>query len=352
MKGYLMSNKINSASFKGQDFFIGIDVHSKNWKVTIRLNHMELNTFSMDPYPDTLMKYLHKNYADGNYFSVYESGFCGYWIHRQLTDFGIHNIIVNPADVPTTDKEKDQKRDPIDSRKLARELENRSLNGIFIPTEKQQAMRAVSRVYYQTVSDTIRLKMRIKSFLYFNGIEIPRKDQINHWSGRFIHWLKNIEFTQQENHYYLNQLITALEQKRHQLLQLLKYIRNMFKDVQAIKYIQSVSGIGFITAFSLYAELMDIKRFNNNNRLASYIGIVPSVEGTGDKEKIKGLTLRHNRYLRKRIIEAAWTAVRKDPALTQRFAELTKRMPKQKAIIRIATNIFICSHNINLLNFP
>lgn len=37
---------IKQISFKGQIFFIGIDVHLKSWEVTIRHNHMKLNPTS------------------------------------------------------------------------------------------------------------------------------------------------------------------------------------------------------------------------------------------------------------------------------------------------------------------
>lgn len=339
MKGYLMGTKTKTLNFEGQDFFIGIDVHSKSWKVTIRGNHMELRTFSMGPSPQGLYKHMKKNYVNGNYFSVYESGFCGFWIDRQLRRLGIKNRVVNPADVPTTKKEKDKKSDPIDSRKLARELENQSLSGIYIPTEKQQALRSVSRLYTQTVGDRTRLKLRIKSYLHFNGVEMPRKDEIGHWSGQFINWLKNITFPQEESGYHLKQLLLALEQKRQQSLQVLKHIRQISKNIPVIGYLNSVCGIGHITAFTLYAEVMDIKRFKNNDKLASYVGLVPSVSASGEKEIVKGLTMRRNPYLRKRIIESAWVAVRIDPAMTLTFGQLIKRMPKQKAIIRIARKL-------------
>ena len=109
-------------SFKGQHFFIGLDVHKKNCKVTIRINNTEIKRFSMDPSPQQLFKYLHKNYPDGIYHTVYEAGFCGYWIHRKLVSLGIDNIIVDPADIPTSHKEKDRRDDKVDRAKLAREL--------------------------------------------------------------------------------------------------------------------------------------------------------------------------------------------------------------------------------------
>lgn len=35
--------------FSNQKFFIGIDVHKNNWKVTIQSTQIQLKTFSMNP---------------------------------------------------------------------------------------------------------------------------------------------------------------------------------------------------------------------------------------------------------------------------------------------------------------
>jgi transposase len=331
--------QVKSTNFEGQDFFIGLDVHRKNWVVTIRCNHMELKTFSMNPSAQKLYHYLSKNYPKGNYYSVYEAGFCGFWIHRNLHELRINNIVANPADIPTTNKEKDRRRDPIDSRKLARELENGSLDGIYVPSEKQQAIRSISRLYYHTSKDRVRIKNRIKSYLHFHGIEIPRVDEMRHWSGQFINWLNNLPFQQQEDGYFLKRLIKDLEQKRKDILELFKYMRVLVKDNSVIKYLRSVYGIGFITSFTLYAELMDMHRFSRMDDLASFIGLVPSVSASDDRESVRGLTYRYSKYLRNQLIEAAWVAVRRDPALTQCFSQYIKRMSKQKAIIRIAKKL-------------
>ena len=335
----MSKSKIKKLDFKGQEFFVGIDVHLKSWKITIRNNHKELKTFSMEPIPEQLFEHMRKNYPHGNYFSVYEAGFCGFWIHRRLMALGFKNIIVNPADVPTTNKEKDRKSDPIDSRKLARELENKSLKGIYIPSEKQQAFRTVARLYMQAVGDRKRIRLRIKSFLHYNGVKIPPEDQLPSWSGRFVHWLNGIKFTQQETEYHLKELIGQLEAYRKRTLEILKYMRLLAKENPIVALLRTIPGVGNITSFIVVAELMDMQRFKNVDRVASFTGIVPSVSGTGDKEKVMGLTNRHNKYLRKLIIEASWVAARKDPALTLAYNSYTNRMIPQKAIIRIAKKL-------------
>ena len=52
---------------------------------------------------------------------------------RLFCGLGILNIVINPADVPTSGKEHANKNGCLDSRKLARKLENGSLEGIYIP---------------------------------------------------------------------------------------------------------------------------------------------------------------------------------------------------------------------------
>jgi len=336
MKSIRESKVIN---FQGQEFFIGIDVHKNNWRVTIRFNHMELKTFSQNPSPEDLYHYMNKNYPGGCYYSVYEAGFCGFWIDRELNRMGFNNIIVNPADIPTKHKEKDQKRDPVDSRKLARELENGSLEGIYIPTKEQQSLRSLSRLYYQTIKKRIQIKNRIKSYLHYHGIKIPLHSDIKHWSGAFMQWLKTIKMDKDNDQYYLDRQIKNLEYHRKETLELLKRIKAYSIHNLIIQCIQSIPGIGILTAFIIYAELMEMRRFKNLDKLASMVGLIPSVSCSDEKEKNYGITMRYSKYIRCLLIESSWISIRKDPVLTLKFNEYIKRMSKQKAIIKIAKKL-------------
>jgi len=105
--------QVNKLSFKGQSIYLGIDVHLKSWHVSILTDDIELATKSFPPCAKTLGNYLKRMYPDAKYRSVYEAGYCGYWVHENLISEGIDNKIVNPADVPTKDKEKKRKNDAL-----------------------------------------------------------------------------------------------------------------------------------------------------------------------------------------------------------------------------------------------
>ena len=339
--GKQVINKI--LDFTSQSIFIGIDVHKKSWKVAIYFQGMELVTFTMDPSPAGLVKYLHKNYPNATYISVYEAGFCGYWIDRELRRMGLKNIVVNPGDVPTKNKERRRKADKIDARKLARELSSGNLRGIYIPTEEEESIRTFSRLRKQIAKDQARAKNRIKSFLNFMGVKVPENNAMKHWSGKYIQYLEGLDFKYKGSKHTMNGLLENLKQTRKQLAEITKTLRSLVKEDKPINEIverlQSVPGIGFVTAVTLYAEILQIRRFGQLDEISSYVGFSPATNSSGDKEKELGLDRQHNKYLRNIIIEAAWIAVRKDPALTMSFGTLMQRMDKKNAIIRISKKL-------------
>lgn len=338
-----MQKKNKELDFSNQIIFVGIDVHKKSWTITIHIAGVQIKTFSINPNPKELSKYLRNNYPGGIYRSVYEAGFCGYWIDRQLQELGIKNIIVNPGDVPTSNKEKSRKTDNIDSRKLARELSGDYLTGIYIPTEEQEARRVLSRLRIQITKDQTRMKNKIKSLLSFLGICLPENIELKHWSGKFISYLHNINFKHEALKQTLEQQLKQLTGLRGQLTDVLKLLRKTVKENEemqkTISHLITVPGIGFITAVTLYTEIMDINRFSSLDQLSSYVGLAPSTHSSGEKERVLGLSQRQNVHLRNILIESAWVASRRDPAMTMRFGNLTKRMKKQDAIIRIAKKL-------------
>jgi len=211
--------------FTGKDLFVGLDVHKKSWSVTIVVDGMEHKTFTQSPDPEALKKYLQRSFPGGNYHSAYEAGYCGYGIHRRLNDLGIKNIVFNAEDIPTTQKDKLHKRDPVDSRKLARGLEKKSLRGIHVFERDHEELRSLNRTRFYLMRDLRRSKNRIKSFLLYYDIPLPGEFDNNQWSLKFIAWLKQIKLQTTAGQEAFFHLITSYEHHRQQLLILSRIVR-------------------------------------------------------------------------------------------------------------------------------
>jgi transposase len=327
--------------FTGKDLFIGLDVHKKSWSVTVTVDGMEHKTYTQPPDPEALFNYLQRNFPGGSFHSAYEAGFCGYDIHRRLNSLGIENIVINAADIPTTQKDKLQKRDPVDSRKLARSLEKGSLHGIHVFDRNEEELRTLNRTRFYLMRDFRRSKNRIKSFLQYYGIPIPLEYDNNQWTLKFVSWLKQIKMQTQSGNDAFSSLILSFEYHRKQLLDLSRQIRQRIREYDKELYLllRTISGIGPLTASALITELGDINRFKNIDQLSSYVGLVPRIRESGETTHTGGITFRCNTFLRTLLIESSWQAIRMDPALMQYYHNHVVNSKGHKVVIKVARKL-------------
>jgi len=337
-----MRTEITKDSFIGQSFYVGIDSHKKSWKVTILGEQYEHKTMSQNPDPNLLASYLKRNFPGANYHAVYEAGFSGFESCRKLNQLGVNCIVIHPADVPTSQKEKLQKTDKADSRKLARSLRSNELEAVHIPDPELEADRALVRQRYRLMKDVSRTKNRVKSLLFQFGLQIPDRftsAQTRHWSKIYINWLKGIEIDKQSLRQVLDNYIKIGEGQRSDLLLLNKQVRSLSlneKYRNNYKLLLSVPGIGLMTAMTFLVQIGDVCRFERLDDLCNYIGLVPKMYGSGERMQVGKMIKRGRKELKIMLIEASWEAIRIDPALMLKFNELSKRMHKNKAIVRIA----------------
>jgi transposase len=340
-----MQTQRNELNFKGQNIYVGIDVHLKSWTVCIMTEHMEHKRFTQPADAKVLYAYLARTFPQANYYSVYESGFSGFSAHRRLESFGIQNRVTNAADVPTAQKEKLQKDDPVDSRKLARALRSGDLDAIYVPCESTVEERGLVRMRATLVKDIVRFKQRIKSFLYFFGIPYPERfsKSNSHWSNNFMRWLKeDVHLTQQSGNQTLDVLIREVEEQRKLLLLITRQIRNLSKTEKYdanVKLLKTIGGIGLITAMTLLTEMETVERFKDTDHFASFVGLIPNRHNSGNVKSVGEMTFRGQSTLKKTIIESAWIAARKDPALYMAYNKYVQRMNPNNAIIRIARKL-------------
>jgi transposase len=262
-------------------------------------------------------------------------------------------MLIHAADLPATDKQKKNKTDLHDSRAIASHLEKGSLEGIYILTQEQQEVRSLFRLRESKVHDVTRSNNRLKSFLMYYSITLPTAVSKNGFlSSRALEWL-NLELGCAAGTLVLQQYIEELKYQRKQLSQITKSIREQIlaRDKQTYENLLSVPGIGSITAMGLIAEVADFKRFDDPDEYASYLGLCPWEDSSGDTIKTKGVQPRCNRHLRPLLVEASWVAIRKSRTL---FAYYSKHGGKngKKAIIKVARKLAMIAKGVATTGNP
>jgi transposase len=337
----MKNNYLRSANFDGQIIYVGIDVHLKSWKATTRSSEFELNTFSQEPNTEKLVRHLRGNYPGAVFKCVYEAGFSGFWLQRELEFLGIECILAHPADMPTMDKEKEQKSDKIDSRKLSRSLKNNEIEGIYVPTIQLQEAKSLLRSRAKIVNDLVRVKNRIKFFLMYYGISLDSYADKN-WGRKFTKELHAVKLKTIAGQIALDTYLEELDFLVQQRKLLDKAIVELSKTGQFgkdVKLLLGVPSIGVNTAMAFLSEIGDIKRFKTLDQLCCYFGLIPNTHGSGENERVGQNTGRGNKFLEHNIIECAWVAIRKDPGLLLYYKKQIARIEPNKAIIKVAKKL-------------
>lgn len=331
-----------TTDFTGRVLYVGIDVHKVRWQVAVYYDGLILSNTSIEGTSEGLITHLRKRYGDAQFSCVYESGAFGFSLCRCLWAAGMQCMVVNPADIPDTDKERRSKTDGVDARKLATHLAAGLLHPIHVPTEKLQKQRSLIRFRKKLWGDLCRAKNRLKSELRFQGITIPRQFDNPHWSRNFLAWIEEQAKRDQDLQATLLLMLEEAKLLRALLLKTERSLREMMwsdEYKQKSELLRSIPGVGSLTAMLFLLEIGDVRRFRSIDQLNRFVGFCPDSHSSAERERHTGISRRKHSPLRSMLVEAAWQLVRRDPAMLDHYKSLTKRMKGQQAIIRVARKL-------------
>ena len=326
--------------YKDKEISVGIDVHLNSWDFQVMTpNVVHKQVHKAKPSPNALAEFLKTRYPNATYKCAYEAGFCGFWIQEELSRLGIQTIVVHAADVPTTDKEKRFKDDKIDSKKLARALRSGELEGIYIPPKQQQRDRSIVRQRYTYASKERSIKNRILSYLYFFGICSKELEEHQYWSNNRIKALE--VFAECHKDISLKLELKRLRMERTFVLECNRNIRKLSMSErykEDFEILRSIPGIGLLTAMVFLTEIGAVTRFENEDKLISYIGFTPSCRKSGNSEYVGRMSKRGNTRIRTALILAAWGAIRTPNKLSLYYEYCKGNLNKNsnRAIILVA----------------
>lgn len=336
---------------EGKTVFIGIDLHQRSWHVTAIVEDQVVFSGNVPPEAEDFFKLL-RHFGRNPIEVAYEAGCFGFWLYELLRAKGIKCIVVPPSLVPVESGNR-VKTDRRDSRKLAIMLSRGLLKEVWVPNPQQLAHRQVIRRRRQFIGDRVRVQHRIKSELRCFGFPLPGSR--GPWSVSLVRWLKAVRF---QDHYQ-QQSFKRLLAEYDYLCKLVEEQTRLLRKLAAtehyasqMKLLKTISGIGPISAMELLLELGDISRFARGEQLAAYLGLTPSQYSSGDNIRLGRITRTGKTSLRGTLTEAAWTSIKKDPALYLVYERLKARCGAKRAIVAIARRLLLRARRILLDQKP
>lgn len=322
--------------------FCGIDIHFGHWNLCFVCDGEVVEKTKIPNSYETLNMRLSKYSQARKVSIVYEAGFSGFWLYRRLTSDNYDCIVTPPSKMPKSDNK--VKTDKRDAQKLAFYLSAALLKVVYVPPPDIESDRRVVRRRAQLVKKQTRAKNHIKSFLHLHGLKTPEDIKTN-WSKLYLAWLEELIFDYESDIFTLSQLIRNYRRIREDLAEVTRYLR-MFsrseKYQENYKRITSARGVGLITAMTFLLEIFDFGRFAKEDDFSSYLGMTPSQYSSGDKVRLGHITRQGNSNLRRVLIESAWTVIKHDPHLREKYDRIKARGTNgKKAIVAVARSLAV-----------
>jgi transposase len=344
-----MEATTQTADYSGHTIHFGLDYHKKSWAIHPVHGKVSGKAYTIvNPTAMELHRRLQLTYPNATFLGVYEAGFGGYGLIRQLQEYKVELHAVHAADVPQTDKERQLKNDPSDAFRLAKMARSGDYESLYVPSIKEEGFRQMVRRRTDLVKSTTRVQNKIKGHLVFRN-RVPEEFRFEEWrlSKRNVLKLERLAHqTQQdedmEDHLLLS-LIGELRGFRREVLDVTRTLRKIVQVQNADLYerLLGCPGVGPITAMTLIGELFNMERFSNFDKLCSYVGLIPRSKSSGERELNGQMVSRGNKRLRTILVEASWQAKGSDPALGLFYHRLVteENMKANLAILKVASKL-------------
>ena len=259
-------------------------------------------------------------------------------LYRQLTQEGYSVIVSHPKKTRYIAEAK-IKSDRVDSKAIAELARLDALPLAYMPDKETAILREKVRRRAFLVRERVKLRVKIKSILTYEGLKWPSDHGL--FTQKGVGWLHGLDLDSVECY------LRVLKPLDEEIKLLSKELRGIAEDDEEVKLLMSIPGIGYYSAVLMKSEIGDINRFPFSERLCSYAGLVPSTYASGNTVRHGGITKEGSRWLRWVMVEAAQAHVRMyDTAMTQSYHRIAERRGKKVAVVAVARRLLMCCYSV------
>jgi len=228
------------------------------------------------------------------------------------------------------------KTDRLDARRLADALRRESVVSIYVPPVAVRELREVCRTRHHLVRLHTRVAQMIRALLLRHGAaDVPVRRV---FSVRARAWLDTVPLPP-DTAASLTRLRRVLDAVQTEVVAAETTVAHHAAADPIAHALDALVGIGPVLALTIRAEVGDITRFPRGAALASYAGLVPRVDASGDRYCTGRITREGSPWLRWAFVEAAMHARRRPDAVGRWGRQLTIRIGAHKAIVAVARRL-------------
>jgi transposase len=262
----------------------------------------------------------------------YEAGPTGFALYRAAIAAGLELEVVAPSKTPRASGDR-IKHDRKDAELLARLLLAGQLKPVAVPPPAFEAARHLARAREQVRGDLMRARHRVSKLLLLHGRVFER----GAWTKLHRRWLERQRFEYAATELAYADALAAVDGLVARKAALDERLSRLAREGEwwpTVARLRCFRGVETLTAFVLCLEIGDFARFPQPAKLASWLGLVPSLDQSGESRRQGAITKTGSGYARRLLVEAAAWHYLPRPSVGAALAERRSGQPDQ--VLQIA----------------
>jgi transposase len=257
------------------------------------------------------------------------------WFERLLGELQFELWIGDAAEIRTKRVRK-QKTDRQDAQLLLRLLLEDRFPRIWVPSWENRDLRQLLWHRHRLVQMRTRIMNQLHVVALNEGVR--RKKALWRPAGRAeLESLVLAPWSSRRR----QDLLELLDQVTPKIQELTRALEQEVEKRPVTRQLMTHPGVGPLTALAFELVIGTPQRFHCGKQIASYVGLVPSEESSGDRRRLGHISKQGNSLLRFLLVEAAQVTVRSDQEWRSKYFHLAMRRGRTIAKVAMARKLAV-----------
>jgi len=257
------------------------------------------------------------------------------WFERLLEKLG-HQLLIGDATAIRAAAPRNQRCDPRDAKNILQLLLEKRFPAIWVPSMAERDLRQLLKHRHTLVQMRTRAKNQLQHIAMNQGMQ--KKSKL--WTKAGMEQLKSLElepWTKRRR----DDLLKILEQMDSHIAELSREVETEAKRCTKAVLLMSHPGVGPIVSLATVLTLGDVSRFARGKHVASYLGLIPREDSSGEHRRLGSITKQGNSFMRSLLVQAGMSAARGDAELGRVYKRLAQRKHHGVAKVAVARKLVL-----------
>ena len=257
------------------------------------------------------------------------------WFERLLAELSFELWIGDAAEIKAKRVRK-QKTDRQDAQHILKLLLKDDFPKIWVPSWENRDLRQLLWHRHRMVQTRTRIMNQWQAVAINEGVRCKKRL----WREAGRKQLESLPLAQWASR-RRQDLLEVLDRINPTIAELTQAIEDEAEKCSEARRLMTHPGVGALTAVAFVLIIGEANRFSCGKQIASYLGLVPAEDSSGERRRLGHISKQGNSLLRFLLVEAAQATARSDCRWRNQFFHLAKRRGRKIAKVAMARRLAV-----------